>query len=169
MRSDYTSQKILDNSKHCDASKPSLLQRVKSLWKSFLVQVLGLTPIPKKKEHEGNSDGEVEGAFELLRVCVYRPIMLPLSSNRRQVRNRFASSISVGGYRDMNFKIRVGFMCDSQKGRPRFCSVSVALRWNSFVMTSSYCRVQKALGPGRREDDGATMCFVVQLSRMRCD
>jgi hypothetical protein len=95
--------------------------------------------------------------------------MLPLSSNRRQVRNRFASSISVGGYRDMNFKIRVGFMCDAQKGRPLFCSVSVALRWNYFVMTSTYSRVQKALAPGRREDDGATMCFVVQVSRMRCD
>ena len=76
-RSDCTSQKILDNSKHCDASKPSLSQRVKSLWNFFLVQVLGLTPIPKKKEHQGNSDGEVEGAFELLRVCVLSPHHAP--------------------------------------------------------------------------------------------
>jgi hypothetical protein len=44
-----------------------------------------------------------------------------------QVRNRFASTNCVGGYRDMNFKIRVGFKCDSKKGWPLFCSVFVAL------------------------------------------
>jgi hypothetical protein len=72
---DCASQKILDNSKHCDGSKPPLLQRVSALWNTFVVQVLGLTPIPdaNKKNGQDQSDAEDEGAFELLRVFMHFP------------------------------------------------------------------------------------------------
>jgi hypothetical protein len=66
----------LDNSKHCNGSKPPVLQRVSSLWNTFLVKVLGLTPIPDAKKTNGTqdqSDAEDEGAFELLRVFMHFP------------------------------------------------------------------------------------------------
>jgi hypothetical protein len=98
-----------------------------------------------KQSNLTNSDQKDEGAFELLRVwsfflasiCTHLP-------NRLQVRNRFASSNVVGGYRDINFKIRVGFKCDIKTGQPLFCSVSVAPRWNSSA-TTSHIIVQKPL------------------------
>jgi hypothetical protein len=66
----------LDNSKHCDGSKPPLLQRVSAYWKTVVVeQVLGLKPIPdaNKKNGQDQSDAEDEGAFELLRVFMHFP------------------------------------------------------------------------------------------------
>jgi hypothetical protein len=123
-------------------------------------QVLGLKSIPDatKKHTQDQSDDEDESAFELLRVCIFPPHHATCSSNRCQVRNRFASSNSVGGYRDINFKIRVGFKCDSTKGRPLFCSVSVSLRWTLVVVASTYSVVQEALAPGGCEDNCATIC-----------
>ena len=52
-----------------------MLQRVSALWNTFLVQVLGLTPIPDAKGNNGQdqSDAEDEGAFELLRVLMHFP------------------------------------------------------------------------------------------------
>lgn len=124
-------------------------------------RVLGLRSIPVEPDAREKNDDD-ERAFELLRVCIF-PHHATSSSKRCQVRNRFASSNLVGGYRDINFKIRVGFKCDSNKGRPLFCSVLVSLHWMFFAMLSSatsYFLVQKALAPGRCEDNGATM-FVV--------
>jgi hypothetical protein len=40
-----------------------------------------------------------------------------------QVRNRFAEVDARGGYRDINVKIRVGFMGDAKDSRPLFCPV----------------------------------------------
>ena len=165
----------MDNSKHCDGSKPPLLQRVSSLWNTFLVKVLGLTPIPDAKKTNGTqdqSDAEFDTRTKALSscseyLCIFPPHHAPCSSNRCQVRNRFASSNSVGGYRDINFKIRVGLKCDSKKGRPLFCSVSVAPRWAFDAIAScasSHGAVQEALAAGGCEDNGATLtvCFVAQ-------
>jgi hypothetical protein len=42
-----------------------------------------------------------------------------------QVRNRFAEEKPLGGYRDINVKIRLGFKGDAKNGRPLFCPVYV--------------------------------------------
>ena len=81
----------MDNSKHCDGSKPPILERISSYWKTVVVeQVLGLKSIPDatKKHTQDQSDDEDESAFELLRVCIFR-------SNTRPVRltaARFATA-----------------------------------------------------------------------------
>jgi hypothetical protein len=40
-----------------------------------------------------------------------------------QVRNRFAEDNPLGGYRDINIKIRVGFKGDAKDSRPIFVPV----------------------------------------------
>jgi len=56
-----------------------------------------------------------------LSVCPSRPSFTPML----QVRNRFADVEPLGGYRDVNVKIRVGFKGDPKDGRPLFCPVCV--------------------------------------------
>jgi hypothetical protein len=54
-------------------------------------------------------------------LCSSRPSFTPTL----QVRNRFADVEPLGGYRDVNVKIRVGFKGDPKDGRPMFCPVCV--------------------------------------------
>lgn len=62
------SQKILDNSKHVEASKQSIIQRIH--WNYFVESVLGLKPVHVTNQSNltVNADQKDGGAFELLRV-----------------------------------------------------------------------------------------------------
>jgi len=87
-----------------DSSRP-VLDGIASLWNMMLVRGLGLIPI---REHFQEKDDQACAAFEILRV-----------------RNRFACADPVGGYRDINIKLRVGFKSDTKTGRPLFCPMSI--------------------------------------------
>jgi len=125
-----------------------------SLWNTFLVQVLGLTPIPKKKERHDKSDGEVEGAFELLRVRIlwtHRPLFFfqPLAGSQPLCLENLCWRLP---RHELQNSRRVHVRHKERKAAFLQRVSSAALE--SFVMTSTYSRVQKALEPGRREDNG---------------
>jgi hypothetical protein len=70
----------------------------------------------------------------------------PCSSNRGQVRNRFASSNSVGGYRDINIKLKIGFS-EGKNGRAELMTVrnlrflaTLTRRFNGLNADSIYLR-----------------------------
>jgi hypothetical protein len=64
-----TSQKILDNSKHVEASKQSMIQRIHFIWNYFVENVLGLKAVQQNQSDLTDiADQKDEGAFELLRV-----------------------------------------------------------------------------------------------------
>lgn len=66
-------QKILKSSKHCHSANQSFTRKVSSLWNTFVVQVLGLKPIPDAKKNIPEHKVAVEDdyAFELLRVILF--------------------------------------------------------------------------------------------------
>ncbi len=66
-----TSQKILDNSEHVDASKKTFMERISLWWKNYFLQkVLGLkhVNITNQGNAKYNTDQPDESAFQLLRV-----------------------------------------------------------------------------------------------------
>jgi hypothetical protein len=115
--------------------------RVKELWTTLKVGVLGFTTEsddadPKTSVTKGNLN-----FFDLLRVrqpalLALRPSPplsphMPLCTTHHaspwQVRNRFAEEDPLGGYRDINVKMRVGFHSGPKDGRPLFCPVYASL------------------------------------------
>jgi hypothetical protein len=81
---DYAA-KHLSFTQRCQLFAMQLLRR-------FQIDILGLVPLHSSYQEYPASNHESRYAFELLRV-----------------RNRFGSPNPVGGYRDINLKLRIGF------------------------------------------------------------
>lgn len=122
-KSQQTIQKIKQNASIVEpmAGDHALFDFFSSSWSSFCVRVLGLIPV-----EVNNPPANSHKAFELLRVRFSKKkklSYLPTFVTTRQIRNRFSSSKTIGGYRDVNLKIRIGFKSDINTGFPVFCPV----------------------------------------------
>ncbi len=83
----------------------------------FRLRVLGIPP-------DTNNDPLVErkGAFQILRV-----------------RNRFTEKSPVGGYRDINIKVKIGFKCSPVLHAPIFLPVE---NWQKKGVQTVVCEIQ---------------------------
>ncbi len=132
-------QKIHSNAYISRPTQRGLLHHANAFWRAFLVKGLGLVPIVQTSAFKYC---DAHGAFQLLRVRAPSLTALCSMSPLPQVRNRFAAHSPLGGYRDINVKIRVGFKSDAESGRPLFCPVYVdnAAAAAVEVMLMIHCR-----------------------------
>ena len=118
----HSLQKIFSRAKVAKASP--VRDCITSLWTTVLERGLGLIPINDVTRAD---EQQTADAFEIIRVSP-APSSPLLKFTPSKVRNRFACADPVGGYRDINFKIRVGFKSDPKTGRPLFCPMCARLR-----------------------------------------
>jgi hypothetical protein len=113
---------MLSHAKIAEAEPHPVRKTVQSLWDIMIVRGLGLIPI---RDAMREIDHQAFDAFEILRVSLayHFVVASTVCQYDIQVRNRFACANPVGGYRDINFKIRVGFKSDLKSGKPLFCPV----------------------------------------------
>jgi hypothetical protein len=127
-----------------------LLSRAKELWTTLRVRVLGITMENDDVDPRTASSRGALKFFDLLRVRQPTLLaLLPLCTTHHeafwQVRNRFAEENPLGGYRDINVKMRVGFQSGPKDGRPLFCPV-YAFFLCAFADFDSFCCFRESWG-----------------------
>jgi hypothetical protein len=101
------------------------------VWSYFKLYFLGL---PQHTERSTRSDPALgidarRGAFQIVRV-----------------KNRFAEESPVGGYRDVNIKVRIGFKCSSMLSSPIFVPVE---HWDNVGVQTLVCEIQVKCNNGQ--------------------
>ncbi len=101
-----------------------------SLWHMYICFSKRDTAVGGHK-HDTEAVNARRGAFQIVRV-----------------KNRFAEESPVGGYRDVNIKVRIGFKSSSMLSSPIFVPVE---HWDNVGVQTLVCEIQVNQNDGQRD------------------